>query len=197
MRALCFLPLTLVLVSSAALAEPGFAVPPHEPLVLEEIGVGSRYALSAPPSSVVRLAVGPTLRLAPDAADGGLWVAVDVGRGASGFRASGAWVHAGSERGMSAYTAELWIDFGVGGELHPVIGAGAGVARVNPLNADSPTSTVGIGTLRGSLEYVLPVAGADARAGLDLIGNVPAIRGSGAEDVDAWLLGVARVGVGF
>jgi hypothetical protein len=98
---------------------------------------------------------------------------------------------------MSAYSAELWIDFGVGSELHPVIGAGAGVARLNPANADSQASTVGIGTLRGSLEYVLPVAGADARAGVDLIGNVPAIRGSGADDVGAWLLGVARVSVGF
>jgi hypothetical protein len=42
---------------------------------------------------------------------------------------------------------------------------------------------------------VLPVAGADARAGVDLLGALPAI-GAGS-DVRGWLIAAARVGIGF
>ena len=199
MRARYFLTAALLLSSKWALAEPGFAEPPGAPLVVEPREPEPREVARAPfaplPSSLVRLGVGPTLRFSEDATDGGLCAALDVGRGPSGLRVSGAWVRAGSEGGLSQYAAELWIDFGVGQELHPVLAAGAGAARLN--RGDSATSTVGIGTLRGTLEYVLPVSGADARAGLDLTGSVPAIRGSGADDVKPWLLAVARVGVGF
>jgi hypothetical protein len=59
------------------------------------------------------------------------------------------------------------------------------------------TATYGVGILRGSLEYVLPVSDADARAGVDAIGSVPAIHEKGASDPGPWLALVARVGVGF
>lgn len=196
MRARYLLTASLLLSSKWALAEPGFAEPPGAPLVVEDREARPREVTRPPlASSVVRLSVGPTLRFSEDATDGGLCALLDVGRGASGLRLSGAWVRAGSEGGLSQYAAELWIDFGVGQELHPVLAAGAGAARLN--RGDSAASTVGIGTLRGTLEYVLPVSGADARAGLDLTGSVPAIRGSGDDDVKPWLLAVARVGVGF
>lgn len=192
-----FLTATLLLSSKWALAEPGFAEPPSQPLIVAEARDPQPFGAPRAPlaSSLVRLGVGPTLRVSEDAPDGGLCAMLDVGRGASGLRLSGAWVRAGSEGGLSQYAAELWIDFGVGREFHPVLAAGAGAARLN--RGDSATSTVGIGTLRGTFEYVLPVSGADARAGLDLTGSVPAIRGSGSDDVKPWLLAVARVGVGF
>lgn len=56
---------------------------------------------------------------------------------------------------------------------------------------------LGIGILRGSLEYVLPVRGTDARASIDVMGAVPAIRSESANSVSPWVLAVASVGVGF
>ena len=100
---------------------------------------------------------------------------------------------------MSQYAAELWIDFGAGQELHPIIAAGAGVARLDARDADGAetTATIGVGVLRGSLDYVLPISAADARVGLDLIGSVPATPGGASADARPWLLTVAHVGVGF
>ncbi|MGC4095021.1 MAG: hypothetical protein QM756_45305 [Polyangiaceae bacterium] len=182
-----------------AVAEPGFARPPDEPLVPEdqvEVRSEPRYM---PESSWLRVYAGPALRLSEAATDGGLYAAFDVGRRATGLRVAGAWMRAGSDQGVSAYTGELWIDFGVGRVVHPVVAAGAGLARVGSQAADGEarTASVGVGVLRGSLDYVLPVASEDARLGVDLIGNVPAIRGAEASDVKPWLLAVARVGIGF
>jgi hypothetical protein len=156
----------------------------------------------APPpeaGSTVRASVGPALRVSDDAVDGGLAVALDIGARAAGGRVSGAWVRAGSDRGLSQYTLELWIDFGTGRLLHPVLGAGAGLARLDRTDENGVVSTasLGVGVLRGTLEYVLPVPDADARAGIDLIGSVAAIRGSESPRTDGWLLALARVGVGF
>jgi hypothetical protein len=44
---------------------------------------------------------------------------------------------------------------------------------------------------------VLPVESADARAGIDAVGSVPAVKGQRAPDVSPWLLLTARVGIGF
>jgi hypothetical protein len=149
--------------------------------------------------STVRVHVGPTLRFSEAETNGGLYVAMDVGPRAAGVRASGAWVRAGADHGMSQYAAELWIDFGVGRELHPVIGAGAGIARLESTSADGEeeSTTLGIGVLRASIDYVLPVAGVDARVGIDAIGNVPATPGGDSSDAKPWLLAVGHVGVGF
>jgi hypothetical protein len=198
----------LLLAPSRARAEAGFAVPPERALAAE-----SRYDAErendgeAPPfesaqltqPSSLRVGVGPALRVAEPEANGGLYVALDIGARAAGVRASAAWTRAGAEHGVSQYTAELWIDFGVGRELHPIIGAGAGVARVEDKDAagDDVTSTLGFGVLRGTLEYVLPVAGVDARVGLDAIGCVPATPGGESDQASPWLLGVGHVAVGF
>jgi hypothetical protein len=114
-------------------------------------------------------------------------------------RASGAWIRTEAELGVSQYTGELWIDFGVGTELHPVIGAGAGIARIETRNdaGEEETATLGVGVLRGTIDYVLPVAGVDARVGLDAIGCVPATPGGNSADAGPWLMAAAHVGVGF
>jgi hypothetical protein len=144
------------------------------------------------------VSVGPALRVSKEAADGGLAAAIDFGSGPAGGRISGAWVRVGSERGLAEYRAELFIDFGAEKRLHPILGAGAAVARLDADNDGSlETDTYGVGILRGSLEYVLPVSDADARAGIDAIGSVPAIHEKGASDPGPWLTLVARVGVGF
>ena len=57
--------------------------------------------------------------------------------------------------------------------------------------------TIGVGLLRGTLQYALPIRDTDARASLEAIGAVPAIRGSDAPDRDPYLLVLATVGVGF
>jgi hypothetical protein len=153
----------------------------------------------AAPASSVRVSVGPVLRVAEQLTDGGLAAAVDIGSGAAGARLSGAWVRVGSDVGLSEYRAELFIDFGAGRRLHPIIGAGAGVARLARRASDgtATTSTYGVGVIRGTVEYELPVERADARVGLDASASVPAIQGKGANDASPWLLFSARVGVGF
>ena len=152
------------------------------------------------PKSTVRFGVGPTLRLGNETADGGLFAAVDIGEGPAGVRFSGAWVQVGSDAGLSQYMGELWLDFGHDKRLHPIVGAGAGAARVESSNAagtGTQSDTVGLGLLRGGVQYLLPVDGADARASLEVIGTLPAIRGEDGPDLDPWVLLVASVGVGF
>jgi hypothetical protein len=192
----------VLVVSTPALAQP-FATPPGEedPRVVDGDSVRRQAPeLESPVEpSTVRVSVGPALRVSKDAADGGLAAAVDIGSGAAGGRLSGAWVRVGGERGLAEYRAELFIDFGAERRLHPILGAGAAVARLDRARADGSleTGTYGLGVLRGTLEYVLPVEEADARAGIDAIGSVAAIHAKGDSDPGAWLLFVARVGVGF
>jgi hypothetical protein len=145
------------------------------------------------------MSVGPGLRVSKQDPEGGLCVALDVGARAAGVRASAAWLRASAEQGMSQYTAELWIDFGAGQRLHPIVAAGAGVARLDASDeqGDKTTATIGVGVLRGSLDYVLPISAADARVGIDVMGSVPATPGADSADARPWLLTVAHVGVGF
>lgn len=152
------------------------------------------------PRSTVRIHTGPALRISESSPDGGLFAAIDVGERAAGVRASGSWVRVGAEGGMSQYAGELWIDFGHDRRLHPILGAGAGVARLDlrdPTSGGLTAETIGIGVLRGTLAYMLPVGSTDARASIDVIGAVPAIRSEAAEDVAPWALVLATVGVGF
>jgi hypothetical protein len=192
------------LLPRPAAAEGGFAEPPDQPLVQQRAVQNEEtdvpYPEPAPiQPSTVRVSVGPTLRVADPKTDGGLYVALDIGSRAAGVRGSGSWVRTGTEHGVSQYTAELWIDFGAGRQLHPILGAGAGVARVERTGDDGEedTATLGIGVLRGTVEYVLPVAGVDARVGIDAIGCVPATPGGESRDARPWLLAVGHVGVGF
>lgn len=196
----------LCLLPRSAAAEGGFAEPPERPLVPERPSPEHEYYAPYPEPdpepvqpSTVRVSVGPTLRVADPTTDGGLYVALDVGSRAAGVRGSGSWVRTGTEHGVAQYTAELWIDFGAGRQLHPILGAGAGVARVERTAADGEddSATLGIGVLRGTLEYLLPVAGVDARVGIDAIGCVPATPGGDPRDARPWLLAVGHVGVGF
>lgn len=190
-----------LLLPRLAAADPGFATPPDQPLVSER----SSWQNSPPEprpepgASTLRVAVGPGLRVSGSEPEGGLFVALDVGARAAGVRASGTWLRASADQGLSQYAAELWIDFGAGRELHPIVGAGAGVARIDGQdeNGENSTATVGVGVLRGTLDYVLPISGADARVGVDVIGSVPATPGGPAIDARPWLLAVAHVGVGF
>lgn len=183
-----------------------FAEPPGAPLVVAEPRPEDReppreeeLASDFVSSSSLRVSVGPVLRVAKGLTDGGLAAAVDVGSGAAGARLSGSWVRVGSDSGLAEYRGELFIDFGADRRLHPIIGAGAGVARLGTRASDgtTKTSTYGVGVLRGTVEYVLPVERADARVGLDASASVPAIQAKGAGDASPWLLFSARVGVGF
>jgi hypothetical protein len=196
----------LAMVAASSEARAQFAQPPGEPLIASDGREPARdqYVAEEPPyfapSSTVRLHVGPALRVSEGDPDGGLFAAMDIGERAAGLRLSGSWVRVGSDNGMQHYTGELWIDFGEGARLHPILGAGAGVARVNttdPLTGDTSAHTLGTGVLRGTLEYGLPVRSTDARAGLSVIGAVPAIRSSDEVSSSPWLLVVATVGVGF
>jgi hypothetical protein len=199
--------LGLALVAGSARAQ-GFAQPPDEPVLaqrpddsqLDHPPIASDdYDEFRQPGSTVRIHTGPALRISRHDPDGGLFAAIDSGERAAGVSFSGAWVRVGADNGLQQYGGELWLDFGAGKRLHPILAAGAGVARLESLDATGTRSaaTVGVGTLRGTLEYMLPIRDTDARAGLDVIGAVPAIRSSSATDASPWMLVVATVGVGF
>jgi hypothetical protein len=195
--------LSALLLPRLASAQP-FAQPPGTPLEPEERPTYDPTQPPEPPASfpepsAVRVSVGPVLRVAKVATDGGLTAAVDIGSGPAGVRLAGAWVHVGGDAGLAAYQGELFIDFGAERRLHPIVGAGAGVARLAMRETDGTTrlGTYGIGVLRGTLEYVLPVEGADARVGVDASAGVPAVQSKSAPSADPWLLFAARVGVGF
>jgi hypothetical protein len=137
----------------------------------------------------LRFHIGPALLAQPTSP--GLFTAIDWGQGAVGGRVSAAWLRAESEEGLSAYTAELWIDFRHRYALHPVLGAGASFLRGGALDGES---SAGAGVLRGALEYELPVADADARLGLNLLLLVPAI---GTERTRPWTSAALTIGAGF
>lgn len=204
-RALVGLALGLALIGSSSAAQAQFADPPGgQPVV----AVGGDYETTPPPSfeepfyhphSTVRFGVGPVLRLSEPGADGGLGLTIDVGSDAAGVRFSGTWVKTGAEQGLAQYAGELWLDFGHDKRLHPIIGAGAGLARLDLAQPDGSVDgeTIGVGLLRGSLQYLLPVDGTDARASLDVSGALPAIRGENGPSVDPWMTIGASVVVGF
>jgi hypothetical protein len=144
--------LTVLCCARVAFAEPRFAAPPRSgPLLVEEERDPSRYdsppgSFATQPSSL-RVAVGPVLRVARPVTDGGLCLAVDIGSRAAGARAFASWVGAGADHGLAEYAGELWLDFGVGRALHPVLVAGAGVARLDRVDESGKTrgSTLGVG----------------------------------------------------
>jgi hypothetical protein len=192
------------LVAQAATARADFAEPPespYQPPYRNEPPYRSdeshtRYVESedswsphAGQSSTLRFHVGPALLLQP--ASPGLFTALDLGQGAVGGRLSASWLRAESDDGLSAYTAELWIDFRHRYELHPVLGAGASFLRGGALGDGK---TAGAGVLRGALEYELPIVDADARLGLNLLLHVPAI---GTERTKPWTSAALTVGAGF
>jgi hypothetical protein len=178
-----------LLSASPALAQ--FARPPQdEPLVVDEPAQHYREPdVVREPRSTVRVNLGPALLVEP--ATPGLLAALDIGRRAVGVRFSGAWLNAGEEGGMAQYGGELWIDFGAGKQLHPIIGAGAALLNGDLTNQDESS---GAGTLRGSIEYELPVDDAEARVGLSLTGLVPAIN---SQRETPWVLGALTVSAGF
>jgi len=76
-------------------------------------------------------------------------------------------------------------------------GAAAALVQLADPAGGTESYTIGVGTLRGTLQYALPIRDTDARASIDVIGAVPAIRGSDAPNTKAYLLVLATVGVGF
>jgi hypothetical protein len=196
----CLVFLLLILPGSAKAQD--FAEPPPAPLerveepAREPAPPGAEIPYEFVQASSLRLSVGPVLRVAKQLSDAGLTAAVDIGSDVAGARISGTWVRVGSDVGLAEYRGELFIDFGADRRIHPIVGAGAGVARLSAGDG-ARASTYGVGVLRGTVEYVLPVERADARVGLDASGSAPIIQAKGAGDASPWLLLSARLGVGF
>jgi hypothetical protein len=209
MRHLASIILACTLLAPAAAAAQPFAQPPdgQEPVVAgpaqapyepyDRPYVRDDYGYT--PRSTVRIHTGPTLRISDRAPAGGLFAAVDVGEKAAGIRFSGAWVRVGGDDGLSQYGGDLWLDFIHTGPVHPILGAGAAAARIEMTDASGArsASTIGVGTLRATLQYALPIRDTDARASIDAIGAVPAIRGSNGPEMSPYMLVLATVGVGF
>jgi hypothetical protein len=162
---------------------------------------GNTYTRAEPSRSIVRLYTGPALRLGGGATRAGLLAAADIGRGAAGLRLSGTWIGTGTDQGLSLYGAELWIDFGKESDFHPIVAAGAALARAdhssaNGMGSNVETASIGVALLRATLQYRLPVDGVDARAGLDLAANIRAF-GPESYTKSAWAMAAATVGIGF
>jgi hypothetical protein len=189
----------LVLLLGTPRARADFAEPPDSPYRLHDPNRGEpplndeRVEPWEPPPdaprSTFRFHVGPAILIQP--ASPGLFTALDIGQHAVGARISASWLRAESEQGLSAYDAELWIDFRHRYELHPIVGAGASFLHGGALGQ---TSSAGAGVLRGALEYELPIADADARLSLNLMALVPAI---GTERTRPWTMAALMVGAGF
>jgi len=209
MERLLFLSLTLLCAPGIASAQ--YAAPPDEALAASppestaayyypsDTRLDGEVAVSPPPESTLRITTGPAIRLWDRAPAGGLAAALELGRRAAGARFTGVWVGAGSEMGLAQYTGELWLDFGYGHALHPLLGAGGGVALLDVANESGnlSRSAVGMGSLRAGLAYSLPIPKTDARAGMDVVGCVPAIHGASSPTIVPWLLAVGTVTVGF
>jgi hypothetical protein len=120
-----------------------------------------------------------------------LFTALDIGQGAVGARVSASWLRAESQQGLSAYTAELWIDLRHRYQLHPIIAAGASLLHGGALGM---RDSAGAGVLRGALEYELPIVDADARLGLNALVFVPAIA---TDRTRPWTMLTLLVGAGF
>jgi hypothetical protein len=149
------------------------------------------------PRSTVRLFTGPALRFSDDATRGGLGLALDAGARGAGARFAGTWVRSGTSGGSSQYEAELWLDFAEQGPIHPILAAGAALARLDrDVGGRLESDIIGVGLLRATLQYRLPVHGVDARAALDVVGSMPAV-GTRAADVTPWVTAALMVGVGF
>src|SRR5262249_28658167 len=136
-----------------------------------------------------RFQLGPALLL--EQTGPGFFGAIDFGRRAVGGRLSASWLRSESEQGLSAYNAELWIDFRHRYALHPILGAGASWLHGAALGEQSD---IGAGVLRGALEYELPVSDADARVGLSGTVLVPAIA---SERTKPWVTLGLGVGIGL
>lgn len=178
-------------------AAADFARPPESPYELLATRTGPppperpSYADPEGVPSTFRFHVGPALLVQPTGP--GLSAALDIGRRAVGARLSGAWLRAGIERGLSSYSAELWIDLRHRYELHPILGAGASWLYGGALEAHGSRSA-GAGVLRGALEYELPLGDSDARLGLDVVALVPAID---IERSRPWVVTTLMIGAGF
>ncbi|MCC6217743.1 MAG: hypothetical protein IT376_22990 [Polyangiaceae bacterium] len=149
--------------------------------------------------STVRVHVGPALRLDERATAGGLFAGIDLGRRATGLRLSGTWAADGRRDAAQQYAAELWVDFAAEERLRPILGAGAGVLRLQRTTDDGVRdgATEGVAVLRLALEYLIPLEDADARAALTAIGTLPAIQGRSELGSGPTATLVASVGVGF
>jgi hypothetical protein len=169
--------------------------PDYEPRPREEVEWERRS------TSTIRLFTGPAARFSDEPARGGLVLALDAGSRGAGARFSGAWIRSGSDQGLSQYGAEVWIDFADREVLHPILGAGAALARLDhqtttPGETGIESTNIGVGVLRATLQYRLPVKDVDARAAADIVGSVPAV-GSRAASVTPWVTAAVTVGIGF
>jgi hypothetical protein len=206
--------ITLAFGTAEAAAQPYAHPPGHQP----EVAVGPYVptTVSSPLEdedscympgwrrhelSPFRVHVGGATKFDADGIVPGVIAAIDVFRGPAGFRASGAWLRVGSDDGVAQYTGELTLDLGGCSDFRPVIGAGGGFARTYRVddmgNRTSGGASMGVGLLRGALEYRLPIDDVDSRAGLSVMGVLPAIRGDGAPDIKGWILAGLTLGIGF
>jgi hypothetical protein len=171
------------------------APPPDADCDLDDMTSWRRRELSA-----FRFHVGGAGRADSEQVTPGLVTTADLGRGPAGFRASAMWLRVGSDDGLAQYSGELTLDLGGRNDWRPVLGAGAGLARVYKRTQDGggvETSSIGVGLVRVGVEYRVPVESTDTRAGLAVIGVLPAMRTDDASDRSAWLVFVATIGVGF
>jgi hypothetical protein len=152
--------------------------------------------------SPMRLHIGPAGVTTGQSLGMGLGLAADFGRGSVGFRLSAAWLRGeGGDAsrtpigdGLSQYTGEVTLDFNKRGPWHPVLGVGAGVARVS--RADSG-GTIGIGTAGLRLEYALAFDDADVRIGIGGWGVMAGPSDREVKDVRSYALLGATLGIGF
>lgn len=152
--------------------------------------------------SPMRLHLGPSGVTTGQSLGMGLGLAADFGRGSVGFRLAAAWLRGEPgdpskttlADGLSQYTGEVTLDFNKRGPWHPVLGVGAGVARVG--RGDSG-GFIGVGTAGLRLEYALLFDDADVRLAVGAQGVMAGPSDREVRDVRSYALFGASLGIGF
>jgi hypothetical protein len=190
-----------------------FAEPPpredrENPVILEPV---PHYELERPElpelyRAPVRLSVGPAAVTTGQNLGLGLGLAADFGTGSVGARIAAAWLRTGGQdpgtaqapsslgTSMGQYTGELTLDLHKRGPVHPVFGVGFGVAHVDKPGGGG---SLGIGTARFGIEYALGLDDADVRLGAGVTGVLPGPADREVQDLRAYAIIGASIGIGF
>lgn len=180
-----------------------YAEPPNDP---NPVVVADDRFIAQPPEirrAPLRLALGPMGVTTGKGFGLGVGIAADFGAGSVGGRLSAAWMRGeGISDGrvtptgdsIGQYTAEITLDPVKRGQIHPIIGMGAGVLHVSRPDA---SGYAGVGTGRLGVEYALGLDDADVRIGGSVTGGLVGPVDDDVKDLRAYCLVGAHLAIGF
>jgi hypothetical protein len=166
--------------------------PPYAPALLPELSTSDEPEAYRSP---VRFSVGPAGFVARNAEGFGLGIASDFGTGVIGVRLAASWLGPGARVSLDQYTGEIVLDALPHGPLHPVLGVGFGLAR---MELQGTGGDLAVGVARLGLEYSLALRDADLRIGANVTGALSGPRDARVpSDLGAYAVFVGAITLGF